>query len=262
MRDINILKNFNVDIDKSLEILGDMETYDEILGDFLEEMENKMLKSKVYMESRDYASYAILVHALKSASRYLGFDELGEMFYKHEMESKSNNYAFVDNHFNELMNFSSTSRDVISRYLASGNSSELVKQTIEHSKINVDERTLLVADDSELIRNIIKRIFENETDFKIMFANDGEEVIEIIECDTNSNIIGLLLDLNMPNKDGFAVLDYLKERRLFSSVPVSIISGNDNKENIDRAFQYQIIDMLRKPFSESEVRGIVGKTIK
>ena len=65
----------------------------------------------------------------------------------------------------------------------------------------------------------------------------------------------------MPNVDGFAVLEYMKENNLFTKIPVSIISGDSSKETIDRAFTYQIVDMLGKPFNESDVKRVVEKTI-
>ena len=44
----------------------------------------------------------------------------------------------------------------------------------------------------------------------------------------------MLLDLNMPKVDGYQVLDYLKTRNLFKTVPVSIITGEDDMENISK----------------------------
>ena len=74
-------------------------------------------------------------------------------------------------------------------------------------------------------------------------------------------IVAILLDLNMPRKDGFAVLDYMKQNNLFEKIPVSIISGDSSKETIERAFTYPIVDMLEKPFSDKSVKVIVDKTI-
>ena len=71
----------------------------------------------------------------------------------------------------------------------------------------------------------------------------------------------MLLDLNMPKMDGFAVLDYLKETDLFKVIPVSIITCNDYKEQIERAFTYPIVDMIVKPFNESNIRNVIEKTL-
>ena len=71
----------------------------------------------------------------------------------------------------------------------------------------------------------------------------------------------MLLDLNMPNVNGFEVLDYFKANSLFNKIPVSIITGEDSKENVDRAFEYPIADVLSKPFNERDVKRVVEKTI-
>ena len=65
----------------------------------------------------------------------------------------------------------------------------------------------------------------------------------------------------MPVKDGFAVLDYLKENNLLGHMPVTIVSGDYSKDAIDKAFSYNIVDMLSKPFNEAKIKEAVEKTI-
>ena len=65
----------------------------------------------------------------------------------------------------------------------------------------------------------------------------------------------------MPKVDGCAVLEYMNGEGLFGKIPVSIISGDSSKETIDKAFAYQIVDMLGKPFNENSVRRVIEKTI-
>ena len=65
----------------------------------------------------------------------------------------------------------------------------------------------------------------------------------------------------MPKVDGFAVLEFMRQNDLFDKMPVSIISGDSTKETIDKAFTYNIVDMLGKPFNDKSVKEIVDKTI-
>ena len=44
-------------------------------------------------------------------------------------------------------------------------------------------------------------------------------------------------------------------------MPVSIISGDSTKETIDRAFTYQIVDMVSKPFNEQSIKMVIEKTL-
>lgn len=120
-------------------------------------------------------------------------------------------------------------------------------------------KTIIVADDSHIIVNIVKRAFEGE--YNVISAINGQEAIDVLKTNNLDDIVGMLLDLNMPEVDGFAVLDYLKTNNLFSKVPVSIITGDDDMDIIGKAFEYNIIDMLKKPFTVDSVKKIVEKTI-
>ena len=120
-------------------------------------------------------------------------------------------------------------------------------------------KKILVADDSKIIGNIVTRAFSNE--YEVVTAYNGKEALDIIRNNVDDSIIGLLLDLNMPEVDGFAVLDYFKENNLFKRIPVCIITGDVAKERIDRAFNYDIVDVLAKPFTFDNVREEVEKII-
>ena len=119
-------------------------------------------------------------------------------------------------------------------------------------------KTILVADDSPIIQNIIEKSLKSE--YNILKANDGYEVIKLI-IDNPDSISGILLDLKMPKYDGFKVLEYFKSNNLFEKIPISIISGDDTKDTIDKAFEYDIVDMLNKPFSKDSILSIASKTV-
>ena len=123
-----------------------------------------------------------------------------------------------------------------------------------------DKKTILVVDDSNIVRNFVKRSFDDR--YNVASAEDGEEAIKIIEANKDNDMIEtILLDLNMPKVNGFEVLEYMKNNNLFKKMPVSIISGDSTKETIDKAFTYQIVDMLSKPFSDQNVKAVIDKTI-
>jgi putative two-component system response regulator len=120
-------------------------------------------------------------------------------------------------------------------------------------------KKILVADDSRIISNIVERAFKDQ--YEVVVANNGEEAINIVKNNVDDSIVGVLLDLNMPVVDGFAVLDYFKANNLFRRIPVCIITGDVAKERIERAFNYDIVDVLAKPFTFESVRGEVEKII-
>ncbi len=256
MKDVNLLINNNVNVKKSLELFGDMQTYDELLFEFLNIVDEKISKIKTYKEIGDMANYAILSHSLKSDARTFGFEKLAEIAYQHEMAGKSNDIYFVTEHFNEFMNEASFISNLVKQYF--GKTSPMVNNLNQDNNVNNLSNTILVVDDSTIIVSYIEKMLGNEYNVKI--ANDGQEALNIIKNDS-SNIIAMLLDLNMPNVNGYQVLDYFKENNLFKKIPVSIITGEDSKDSINKVFKYPIIDVLSKPFNEARIKEIINKML-
>lgn len=121
------------------------------------------------------------------------------------------------------------------------------------------KNAIIVADDSIIIHNIIEKSIDKE--LTILRAYNGMEVIQYIINNKDYNIKGILLDLNMPAYDGFVVLNYFKSNGLFDKIPVFIISGDDSKDTIDRAFTYNIVDLLNKPFTREKIAQIINRMI-
>ena len=100
----NFLIQNGVDVDKGIENTMDFETYNELLLDFCNTFPEEVKKFNEFKIAGDMFNYEIIVHALKSNCRTLGFMTTGEMFYQHELASKQNNQAYVNEHYNELIN--------------------------------------------------------------------------------------------------------------------------------------------------------------
>lgn len=260
MKDVNLLINNGVNVTKSLELLGDMDTYNDTLIDFLSAVFDKMTKIKLYKDSKNMPDYAILVHSLKSDAKYLGFEKLAEIAYKHELESKANNQLFVNENFNELVNEAAKIVTVVRQYLGQTPTKNHSTEQNSSPTIDVSREALLVVDDSSLMQNFLEKVFRDR--YQIIIASDGKEAIDVLNSGHNDQIMCMLLDLNMPNINGFEVLEYFKANNLFEKIPVSIITGADSRETITKAFTYPIIDMLSKPFTELSVKTIVEKTVE
>lgn len=102
MKDINVLTQNGVDVNRGIELLGDIDTYNEMLEDFLSEVGEKISNLDAFKNQGDMANYAILAHSLKSDSKYFGFTKLIDLAYQHELESKNNNLDFVTSNFEAL----------------------------------------------------------------------------------------------------------------------------------------------------------------
>lgn len=107
-----------IDYNKGVELLGDLDTYKEMLREWLKECDNKFEEMKLCKIKHDMKNYSIMVHALKSDSKYFGFTELAEMSYQHELKSKENDYEFVSNNFSKLESEFGRVMTIVENYLS------------------------------------------------------------------------------------------------------------------------------------------------
>lgn len=118
---------------------------------------------------------------------------------------------------------------------------------------------ILIVDSSEFNRAILKEILE-ET-YEIIEADGGNEALHKID-EYGMKISLVLLDIIMPEKDGFDVLKYMEEERLISDIPVIIISSEDSANYIRRAYEMGVSDYINRPFDANIVYQRVSNTVK
>lgn len=135
---------------------------------------------------------------------------------------------------------------------------ECDKTIFKKEKIQNKPRILIV-DDSEFNRAILKEILE-ET-YEIIEADGGKEALHKID-EYGMEISLVLLDIIMPEKDGFEVLKYMEEESLISDIPVIIISSEDSANYIRRAYEMGVSDYINRPFDANIVYQRVSNTVK
>lgn len=118
---------------------------------------------------------------------------------------------------------------------------------------------VLVVDDTPEARRLIRRILQSQGDFEIFEATNGREAIEI----TNRELPDLIiLDLMMPEVDGFATLDELRSKPETANIPVIVATAKeltvDEKERLQGQIQSLMMkgDFLNDEFLE-EVRALI-----
>ena len=103
MKDRELLIKNGVNVEKSLELFGDIESYNNTLEDFLISVNSKIQNLKKYKELSDMYNYEIVIHDLKNDFNYLGFTRLAEIAYQHELASKNNNIEYIYNNYDFLI---------------------------------------------------------------------------------------------------------------------------------------------------------------
>ena len=117
---------------------------------------------------------------------------------------------------------------------------------------------ILVVDDKEVNRFMICEIFRDK--YQLLEAADGLEAIERLK-EYKDKIAIVLLDIIMPNMDGFGVLEYMKNNELFEEIPVVMITSDASVETEKKLEQYDVAEMVRKPFIPAIVSRRVNNII-
>ena len=132
-------------------------------------------------------------------------------------------------------------------------------KTIFEKKEPENKPRILIVDDSEFNRAILKEILQEN--YEIIEANDGKEALLKID-EYGMEISLVLLDIIMPEKDGFEVLKYMTEEHLISDIPVIMISSEDSANYIRRAYEMGVSDYINRPFDANIVYQRVSNIVK
>lgn len=117
------------------------------------------------------------------------------------------------------------------------------------------QNTIVVIDDESQIRKILTITLEAQ-DFKVIEAAKGKDGIIAV---ANYHPQLVILDLGLPDKDGFAVLS---EIRTWTSVPVIILSVRESEDSIVKALDLGADDYITKPFNSKELLARIRANIR
>lgn len=122
--------------------------------------------------------------------------------------------------------------------------------------VNMERQTILIADDTDINRAVLSDILSDYYD--IVEARDGIEVMRYLK---EKDISIVLLDIIMPNMDGFEVLLRMQKEALMEYIPVIIISSETSSAFMRKGFEYGVSDYISRPFDPGVVLQRVRNTI-
>lgn len=122
-----------------------------------------------------------------------------------------------------------------------------------------NDKTILVVEDETFNRNLIVRQLENEGYSNVVAVGDGREALETLR---SQPVDLVLLDLELPELDGFGVLQELKADMRLREVPVLMISGQDDQSNVIKCIEMGAEDFLPKPFDPILLRARMGSCLQ
>lgn len=147
------------------------------------------------------------------------------------------------------------------------NKSEIYRGDIsnktEGHRLNYTDKAILIAEDVITNRTLVKSIVETYfSRVKIYESCDGIETLEILEKEGIENIDLILMDIQMPNMDGFDTTTKIREAYSEHSVPIVALTAGVLKEDQERAFEVGINEFLTKPLDVRKLVDIISKYLK
>ena len=121
-----------------------------------------------------------------------------------------------------------------------------------------EKQKILIVDDSEMNRSILADMLGDE--YEIVEAVDGAEAVARLNMDS-TDISLMLLDIVMPNMDGFEVLAVMNRRNWIQDIPVIMISAENTCSYIEHAYELGVTDFISRPFDGQIVHRRVINTI-
>ena len=121
------------------------------------------------------------------------------------------------------------------------------------------DEAILIVDDVELNRAILSELFQKE--YSILEAENGAEALELIE-QNGGRIKVMLLDLVMPEMDGFQVLSQLRNSRWFQQIPIVLITAENSESTALKGYTSGVSDIINKPFNPEIVHRRVENIIE
>ena len=121
----------------------------------------------------------------------------------------------------------------------------------------MERQTILIVDDAEMNRMMLSDMLGDQYDY--VEAADGREALRILE--KNVAIDLMLLDINMPEMNGFEVLEEMNRYHWIQEIPVIMITAEESVESMEHAYSLGVTDYIPRPFNVYIVRRRVENTL-
>jgi CheY-like chemotaxis protein len=122
---------------------------------------------------------------------------------------------------------------------------ELIDEDLPETPAGPSRGTcVLLVEDEEQLRRVMKDLLEREG-YMVAEARDGIQALDQVDRHAPDIIV---LDLNLPGVDGYAVLQQLRSRTATRAIPIVVLTAKGDEDNEVRVFQLGADDFITKPF--------------
>jgi len=115
-------------------------------------------------------------------------------------------------------------------------------------------RRILIADDDPAILRLVKAIVEKEG-YTAVAARDGKEAYQCLQAD--SDFVAAIFDVVMPYIQGTELVRYMQSEKRLMSIPVIMMTGEQNPKFSSDSFSAGAVAFLPKPFTTSQLKTML-----
>lgn len=117
-------------------------------------------------------------------------------------------------------------------------------------------KKILAVDDSKTMRDMVSFTLKN-AGFEVTEAEDGKDALRVLAGGNKFDLI--ITDLNMPNMDGFALIDAVRAQPSYKFVPILILTTESDQQKKDRGKAAGATGWIVKPFNPEKLLQVVNK---
>ncbi|HEB29817.1 MAG TPA: EAL domain-containing protein [Spirochaetes bacterium] len=241
-----------------LKSMGGNRALERVFMDGLKSLPGRIDELGQAIEKNTGKDIQFIAHNIKGAYGNLGVTDIYELASKIDMEAKKDNYRIEDikDNFKKLLE---VVKQIPDKYMNNNENKEEVPHQVAALNTGLKNRTdkskILIVDDNKENRKLIATIIKRNTDHEILLASSGKAVLTFIE-DYDPDLI--LLDIKMPDMDGFEVAEALKSNPVTKEIPILFITALRDTEYKIKAFNMGGIDFISKPFNIDELLARVN----
>ena len=167
----------------------------------------------------------------------------------------------ISNEITQIISFDPTSSNIKQKDQSSDDIKSVlasIQPLDKGERKKVTNGSILVVDDNKNNTTLLKKRLEKLGN-TVKVANDGIDAIKITE---NSQLDLILLDIIMPNMNGYEVLDFLKKDKRYHEIPVIMLSSMDDLTSIYRCIELGADDYVTKPFDKLVLEARISACIE
>ena len=120
----------------------------------------------------------------------------------------------------------------------------------------MEDKTILIIDDTIINLNILEKLL---VDYDIIEATNGVDALAILE---KESVDLILLDIIMPDMDGYEVCEKLRNNEKTKNIPIIFITAKSDEDSIEKAYDCGGSDYVTKPFKPKELIARVKMQLK